>query len=137
VAINDRRELEFDLLAVRLILQWSPRATQAFGLPPMTPRAVLCHPAEGTIEVAYGEPTPTTVFMLRSEALGAIILSYCRRVGIPMPRSADKSVRIKPEHVAVEFTLRMMEMPQPYKPEHPITRIPDQERVWSWAEPEN
>jgi len=39
VPITDRRELEFDVQTVRLVLEWSPRAAQAFGLPPLTPQA--------------------------------------------------------------------------------------------------
>src|SRR5579883_3278283 len=40
VAITDRREIEFDMQAVRLVIEWSPRAAQAFGLPPLHPASV-------------------------------------------------------------------------------------------------
>ena len=106
MAITDRREIEFDLQTVRLVLEWSPRAAQAFGLPPLTPTAVHGNPAEGVIEVTYGELTSTRVFMLRAEALGAILISYCNRVGMPMPRKADKSVRIERDHVVVLLSYR-------------------------------
>lgn len=91
VPITDRRELEFDLQTVRLVLEWWPRAAQAFGLPPLTPTAVHGNPVEGVIEVTYGELTSTRVFMLRAEALGAILISYCNRVGMPMPRNAERA----------------------------------------------
>jgi len=64
VAIIDRREIELDLQAVRLALEWSPQCATAFGLPPLRPQAVRSKPIDGTIEVTYGELTSTRVFML-------------------------------------------------------------------------
>jgi hypothetical protein len=133
VAITDRREIDFDLHAVKLALEWSPHSAQAFGLPPLTPQTVRCNPVEGTIEVAYGELTSTRVFMLRAEALGAILISYCNRAGMPMPRSADKGIRIERDHVIVVFTLRLISAPPP-EPEGPIARVPEPVRKWSWIE---
>ena len=134
MAIIDRREIEFDLSAVRLALEWSPRSAQAFGLPPLVPRAVRCRPAEGTLEVTYGELTSTRVFGLRAEALGAILISYCNRAGMPMPRTADKAVRIERDHVIVVFTLRIAGPLPPEQPEAASGRLPDAVRAWSWIE---
>jgi hypothetical protein len=137
VPITDRREIEFDMQAVRLALEWSPRSAQAFGLPPLTPQSVRCHPTDGSIEVTYGELTSMRVFMLRAEALGAILISYCNRAGMPMPRSADKAVRIEREHVVVVFTLRLPRPQQPEMPEGTIGRVPEAVRAWSWIESEH
>jgi hypothetical protein len=134
VAITDRREIEFDLHAVRLALEWSPRSAQSFGLPPLTPQAVHCNPCEATVEVTYGELTSTRVFVLRGEALGAILISYCNRAGMPMPRTADKGVRIEREHVVIVLTLRVTDAPPPDAPESAISRIPGAVRAWSWIE---
>ena len=123
VAITERREIEFDLRAVQLALEWSPRSAQAFGLPPLTPHAVRCNAAEGTVEVTYGELTSTRVFMLRAEAVGAILIAYCNRAGMPMPRAADKAVRIERDHVVVVFTLRIAGAQPPEVPESTITRV--------------
>jgi hypothetical protein len=134
VAITDRREIEFDLQAVRLALEWSPRSAQSFGLPPLTPHAVRCHPADGTVEVTYGELTSTRVFVLRAEALGAILISYCNRAGMPMPRDADKGVRIDRDRVRVMFTLHLPGAPEPELPEGNIARVPEAVRAWAWIE---
>ncbi|MEJ0019443.1 MAG: hypothetical protein WDN25_23405 [Acetobacteraceae bacterium] len=134
MAITDRREIEFDLRALRLALQWSPNSAQAFGLPPMTPQSVRCNPRDGTLEVTYGELTSTRVFVVRAEALGAILISYCNRAGMPMPRVADKAVRVDREHVALVLTLRMANAPAPHMPEAPIGRAPEAVRAWSWIE---
>ena len=137
MAITDRREIEFDQQAVKQVLTCSPRSAQAFGLPPLTPQSVRCRPADGTIEVAYGELVSTRVFALRAEALGAILIAYCNRAGMPMPRAADKAVRIEREHVVVVLTLRLATLPPPEYPEGTIARVPDAVRAWSWIETED
>jgi len=137
VAITDRREIEFDLQTVRLVLEWSPRAAQAFGLPPLIPTAVHGSSAEGAIEVTYGELTSTRVFMLRAEALGAILISYCSRVGMPMPRNADKGVRIERDNVVLLLSRRQETVTAPDLPEPTVGRIPEAVRAWSWIETEH
>jgi hypothetical protein len=129
VAITERREIEFDLDAVRLAIEWSPRLARAFGLPPQTPQAVRCNPADGLLEVTYVDLTSTRVFMLRADTLGAILISYCHRAGMPLPRSADKAVRIEPEHIVVVFNLRLPNEKQPRQPEGAIGRVPDTARA--------
>jgi hypothetical protein len=134
VAIIDRREIEFDLQTVRLVLEWSPRSAQAFGLPPLIPQSVRCRPDEGTIEVTYGELTSARVFGLRAEALGAVLIAYCNRCGMPLPRAADKAVRVERERVVVVFTLRITNASMPDAAEAPVARVPDAVRAWSWIE---
>jgi hypothetical protein len=137
VSIIEQRELAFDLEAVRRVLEWSPRSAQAFGLPPLIPQAVQCDPAAGTIEVTYGELTSTRVFVLRAEALGAILIAYCNRAGMPVPRYAAKAVRVDREQVVVLFTLCISFPPQPDLPEGPIGRAPEAVRAWAWIRPDH
>jgi hypothetical protein len=137
MAIIDRREIEFDRDAVKLALECSPRAAHAFGLPPLKPESVRCKPADGLVEVTYGKLMTTRVFMLRAEALGAILIAYCNRAGMPVPRRADKAVRIERDHVVVVFTLRMPHAPRPEAPESPINRLPEAVTAWAWLEGDN
>ena len=134
MAITERRELAFEPQTVRLVLEWSPHSAQAFGLPPLTPQGVRCNPAEGTVEVTYGELTSTRVFVLRAEALGAILISYCSRAGMPIPRHADKAVRVDREQVVVVLTQHMVPPPEPELPEANIARVPEAVRAWAWIE---
>ena len=134
MAVTDRREIEFDTNAVRRAVEWSPRAAQAFGLPPLLPTGVRCRPADGCIEVVYGTLTATRVFALRAEALGALLVFFCNRVDMPLPRHADKGIRIEREHVVLVFTLRLDELPQPDAPEGQIARAPEAVQAWSWIE---
>jgi hypothetical protein len=135
VAITDRREIAFDLLAVKLALQWSPRAAQAFGLPPMAPTSVRCNPVDGHVEVIYGVLSAARVFAVRAEALGAILISYCNRAGMPMPRGADKGIRVERDTIVVTFTMQVPDAVQPEVPEGAVAHAPEAIRAWSWIEP--
>jgi hypothetical protein len=132
VAITERREIEFDLHALQLVLEWSPQAAQAFGLPPMVPTTVRCNPSDGHVEVTYGTLSAARMFALRAEALGAILISYCNRVGLPVPRGADKGVRIERDTVVLVFKLRIEHVAQPDSAEGPIGRAPEAVRAWAW-----
>jgi hypothetical protein len=132
VAITERREMEFDLPALKLVLEWSPRAAQAFGLPPMVPGMVHCNTTDGHVEVTYGTLSAARIFALRAEALGAILISYCNRIGLPVPRDADKAVRIERDHVVLVFKLFIERAEQPEGPEGAIARAPEAVRAWAW-----
>ncbi|MGA8197034.1 MAG: hypothetical protein WB902_27150 [Acetobacteraceae bacterium] len=132
MTIVDRHEIELDTAAVRRALELSPRAAQAFGLPPLVPAGVRCNSRDGCIEVVYGTLTATRVFGLRAEALGALLISYCNRAGMPLPRHADKGVRVEREHVVLVCTLRLDEPPQPETPEGQISHAPEAIQAWSW-----
>lgn len=136
MAIADRREIDFDTNAVKLAVEWSPQAAQAFGLPPLVPTGVRSNPANGYVEVIYGTLTATRVFALRAEALGALLISYCNRAGMPIPRYADKGIRLERGHVVLVLTLRLDEAPRPDTAEGPITRAPEAVQAWSWIAPE-
>ena len=129
--IVDRREIEFDCLAVKLAIQWSPKAAQAFGLPARVPDAVRCNTAEGTIEVVYG----TRIYGLRSESLGALLMAYCSRTGVPMARNSGKSIRIGADHVVLALTLRVEELRRPEVPENKVAPVPESAQASSWIEP--
>lgn len=133
--VIDRREIELDPEAVRRAIECSPRAAQAFGLPPLQPSAVRCKPSEGCVEVKYGTLTATRIFALRAEALGALLVSYCNRAGMPMPRNADKGIRVERGNVVLVFTLRLSEAPTPDIPEGTVARAPEAVQAWSWIEP--
>jgi len=134
VAVVERREIEFDLGAIRQALEWSPQAALAFALPAQVPTGVRCNPADGTLEVVYGQLTSTRIFMLRAEALGAILISYCNRSGMPVARNVEKGVRIERDHVVIVLTMRMEEAPQPLAAEGTIARAPEAVQAWAWME---
>ena len=103
----------------------------------MTPTGARSDPANGFIEVIYGTLTTTRVFALRAEALGALLISYCNRAGMPIPRHADKAIRLERGHVVLVLTLRLDVAPHPAGPEGPITRAPEAVQAWSWIASEH
>ena len=129
--IVDRREIEFDCEAVKLAVHWSPKAAQAFGLPAKRPDSVRCNAAEGTVEILYGK----RIYGLRSEPLGALLMAYCNRTGMPLARHSGKSIRIEPQHVVLVLTLRLDQPRVPDIPENKITPAPESVLAWSWVEP--
>jgi len=129
--IVDRREIEFDCQAVKLAIQWSPKAAQAFGLPAKVPDSVRCNHAEGTVEVVYG----TKIYGLRSESLGALLMAYCSRTGMPMARHSGKSIRIDSDRVVLALTLRVEELRHPEVPENKVAPVAESAQARSWIEP--
>ena len=128
--IVDRREIEFDCQAVKLAIQWSPKAAQAFGLPARAPETVRCNRAEGTVEVVYG----TRIYGLRSESLGALLMAYCSRTGMPIARNSGKGIRIEPQHVVLVLTLSLEEPKRPTIPEAKVAPVPGGAQAASWVE---
>ncbi len=104
-------------------------AAQAFGLPPLTPRAVHCNPAEGTIEVTYGELTSTRVFMLRAEARGRDphLLLQPRRHANAARRRQGCADRARPCRRGVHPADRWSAATG--SPESTITRLPEAVRA--------
>jgi hypothetical protein len=135
VAIVDRREIEPDTAAARCALECSPQSAQACGLPPLVPTGVRCKPAQHCIEVVCGSLTTTRVFMLRAELLGTLLISYCSRAGMAMPRHSDKGIRVEHERVVLLLGVRLDDPPHPEAPEGKISRVPEAVQSWAWIEP--
>lgn len=50
--------------------------------------------------------------IITAERLGALLVSYCVRARVPLPRLAEKSVRIEANSVVVGFTTYFSEVPE-------------------------
>ncbi len=101
--IVDRRELEFDADALLLVAVSSSQAIASFGLPAMQPVAIRFYPLESEIGLAYGTAAAPRVIRLSAVKVGALLVSYCIRSKIPMPRKATKGVRVEGDRVFLEF----------------------------------
>jgi hypothetical protein len=53
---------------------------------------------------------------------------------MPVPRNAEKGVRIERTHVVIVLTLRLAGTPQPELPEGRVARAPEAVRAWAWME---
>jgi hypothetical protein len=134
VLVVDRREIEFDGGALVYCLSVSPRAAEGFGLLGMPPRDVRFHPRDGMIDVLYGTPKAEDLVRITAESLGALLVSYCVRSRIPMPRIADKHVRVESTCVVLAFRTRFTEPPAPEAIEG-SWRAATGLNSWKWVEP--
>jgi hypothetical protein len=70
--------------------------------PALRPSGVRFHPQQGEVEVLYA---PNQSTRLTAERLGALLIAYCIRTRIPIPRQADKGVRIEAGAVILTFAM--------------------------------
>ena len=134
MAITDRREIEFDLASLVSVVAASAKAAQGFGLPPMPPVGVRCRPRDGQVDVLYGNREAPQAVSLEAESLGALLVAYCIRARIPMPRHSDKGIRIEADSVILAFRTVFSRPPQTEVVES-ATRQAEPIKAWEWIEP--
>jgi hypothetical protein len=133
--IIDKREIEFDAESIVRAITASLKAAQSFGLPGQAPAGVRFHPRESTIDVVYGTKLAPQAVSISSEALGAILVSYCIRVRIPMPRKAGKGIQIESNSVILAFKTTYNDAPATMVAET-ASRPAEAVAAWKWLQPE-
>ena len=130
-AFVERRTIEFSEAGVLQVVNTSPRAAGAFGLPSVPPAGVRFLPQEGNIVFGYGKGDTARWISIEAEQLGALLLAYCIRKKVPLPRRGDKGVIIKGNSVLLMFQVQHAEATAPEVAE-PSNIQPASVRVWSW-----
>jgi len=133
--IMDRREIEFDMKSVIKAITVSPKAAQGFGLPAMAPAAIRFNPREGKVDVLYGAANAPRAVSLPAAALGALLVSYCIRVRIPMPKLSDKGIRLENQSVILAFRTKFEEDLPPAVAET-ASRAAESVTAWTWLAPD-
>lgn len=108
--IIDRREIQFDAKVLISAITASLRTVDLIGLPPLPPVGLRLYPDENIVEFAYNDEEQATVRVAATK-LGAFLVTYCVRARIPMPRFADKSVRVEADLVFLSFKTYYAEAP--------------------------
>jgi hypothetical protein len=85
----------------------------AIGLPPFRPVNVHFRPEDGVIEFRYDTAEHPQTQRVEGAALGAFLVSYCIRARIPLPRLADKEIRVEPNAIVLRFITHYQEAPAP------------------------
>ncbi len=134
MAVIDKREIRFDADALVYCLAVSPRAAEGFGLPGMAPNEVRFFPKEKAIKVLYGKQDPAGAVRIAAESLTELLVGYCIRSKIPLPRIADKSIRVEPDCLALEFLTSFSKAPAPESADS-TTRAAQAVKSWKWVEP--
>jgi hypothetical protein len=133
--IMDRRAIEFDASSIAKAIAASPKAAQSFGLPGLRPTGVRFYPEEARIDVLYGPNDAPRAVSFPAVALGALLISYCIRARIPIPRNTLKGIRIDGRSVTLAFRTGYNEMPPPELAEA-SGRAPEPVLAWTWLKPD-
>jgi hypothetical protein len=131
-AIREHRQLTFYEEGILSAITCSLRSAAAFGLPPIPPQWIRLIPSEGKVSIIYGSGTAAKSVMLDAKLLGALLVSFCIRSKIPMPKDVAKEVRVESQCVIIEFTIEHTYTPPPQVDEP--TNIQNSDvRSWVWG----
>ena len=88
-----------------------PETAAALGLPPTAPWEAQFHPDRQLIAFVYrGEPADRTI-SLEANALAALLIAYCVRARIALPKHASKTIRVETAAVVLGLMIRIDEVP--------------------------
>jgi hypothetical protein len=133
--VIDQREIEFDAEALLSAVVTSQRAAESFGLPGFPPNGVRFHPKLGTVDFLYGSSNESRAVGLKAEMVGALLVAYCIRARIPMPKKAEKGVHVKTHSVALAFKTEFLRLPIATAETHRMaTAAPVKSYGWHKAE---
>jgi hypothetical protein len=130
----DRREIEFEADVLIAAVAASPKAAQSFGLPVLMPIRVRFYPKEGEVDFLFGSLQAPQAVRLKSDLVGALLVAYCLRIRIPMPKKASKGVQIEPDSVILTFRTHCVAP----VPNAESQRMPAATAVtsWAWVDPQ-
>jgi hypothetical protein len=100
MTITDMRVIEFDEKALIAVIAGSSRRAEGIGLPALRPSRIGFSPDDHRIRVEY-QTRP--VISVPAERFGALLVAYCVRARIPIPRGANKELRIEANSVSLVF----------------------------------
>lgn len=121
----------FDAPALAVVIACSWQMAQTIGLPAMPPEGTRFEPQAGKITLLYGvHGQPVSV---QHGPLSALLIAYCMRAGIRIPRKLERSLRVDRGSVALVFEENHSVPPIRLAPERPGVAEPS--RSMSWLEP--
>jgi imidazolonepropionase-like amidohydrolase len=131
--VVDRREIEFDADSLAYYLSILPQEAEGLGLPATPPSQIRFDPKEGIVDAVYGKGEQARAFQIPDESLSAILISYCIRTRIPLPRVADKMIRVAAGSVFLTFKTWFDEAPVFDAKE--AKRAAEATKSWKFVEP--
>lgn len=109
--VVDRREIEFDADALNYYLSVSHAEAAALGLPATAASKIYFDAQDGNVEFVFARPGGIETIQVAAEQLGELLISYCLRTRIPLPRVADKIIRVEPNRIVLTFKTWFTEAP--------------------------
>jgi len=105
MTLIDRRQISFSPEALAAAIAASPSAAAALGLPPLKPQSVKLIADAGKVEVVFQTSGGARSVGIALLPLAALLLAFCFRARIPLPRKARKAARIEGNAVVLDLTL--------------------------------
>ena len=121
----EHRTVEFDSPAILHAFAAVPRISEAFGLRLGRIAGVEFQPDREAISVI--DPDGASIAELRAESLAALLVAYCSRIKVPLPRFAQKSVEVTSRSVV----LRVATAVRPYEPSAGVQADFPRAMVWN------
>jgi hypothetical protein len=125
MTVSEQRTVEFDSAAILQAFSVVRRVSEALGLQCDKIARVTFEPDRQAISVIAESGLP--VAELRAETLAALLIAYCSRIKIPLPRPAEKNVEIT-SHSAV---LRITSESRPDRPRNGLRADFPGAMVWN------
>ena len=107
--IRDERRIRFDLVALKDVINWSQFGALSIGLPTHLPSDIVLDASVATATFDF-VGTQVTV---TSDKLGALLISYCIRCGIRVPRRGKRTVTIADKAITLVFHEDYLTTPPP------------------------
>jgi hypothetical protein len=101
MAISDRREIAFDRAAMLDVIASSPRMAQAMHLPLATPVGVRFDSGMSEVTLLYSVDEQS--FRVPPDSLRTLLIAYCLRAGIRVPRIMKRSMRVDSAAIVLVF----------------------------------
>lgn len=102
MAVLEQRIIEFDSAAVMQAFTTVRRVSEALGLHADRIVRVEFQPDRAAVIVIDNDGRP--VAELRAESLAALLVAYCSRIKVPLPRAARKDIEISSRSVILRVT---------------------------------
>ncbi len=133
--VVDRREIEFDGESLICFLTVLPREAEKLDLPATPPTQIRFDAEDGSVEAVYGRGEQERAVRISHETLSALLVSYCLRTRIPLPRVADKIIRVQSCSVVLSFKTWFDEAP--VFDAKAAMGAAETVTSWKWVEPGN
>jgi hypothetical protein len=114
VSVLDSRQLLFDSNALRLAMRDDNRVARLLALPCGPEDRIFMLPGENCIEVMHTPPADDRtgpgqpiIHRLAAQQVAALLIAYCIKTGIPVPRNCKKTISMHDNSISLNFANRI------------------------------
>ena len=116
--IIDERRVSFDLGALKDVIMLSQFAAMSIGLPNNLPSGIGLDASAYTVNFDFAG----NLIMVTADKVGALLISYCIRSGIRVPRQTKRTVIVEERAITLVFREDYLMTPAA-KPDQPQPNV--------------